>query len=477
MTQRKKSTAKKRTRALRSPLAQKTRLSKYEKLRFFSEDSKVTMDNVSFGSYWAAGLLLLFSFLDFLVYPEFARQFLILRASGAVIVLVIGFVAQTQWARRKYKLFAMLIQLTIGCVISFMLYLLEEPGTPYYAGLNLCIVGTVTMVQATARETLFVSLSLFALYLIPTILNFEKMRARDSLIFLSHDCFFLVSTIVLVMIFAKNRNNFRYSEFIARTRLRKNQSILQEKNSEIKRAMTILKETEAQLFQSKKLSLIGELNAGVIHEIANPLNYTNNAIYVLRKKIDPANQDAADIIDDLQEGLDRIRWIITELREFSRTGQVTGEAIDFWEIIQTSLRILKNPVEESKALIELKIPTKIMVKGDRNQLVQVFSNLILNSLQAMATIDRQPVLQVMATPENCDLLSIEVTDNGSGMSSEDQSKLFTPFFSTKPPGMGTGLGLSICLRIVEAHGGTITVKTELGSGTTFTVRLPSAVLS
>ncbi|MDF1815139.1 MAG: ATP-binding protein [Verrucomicrobiales bacterium] len=447
--------------------------SKFERLRYVAEDSKVTVSNVALGAKWAAVLVMLFSVVDFLIYPEYASLFFLLRVVCCALVLSIARLCKNNWARRQYRLFAMLVQLTVAVFMALMIYLLEEPGTTYYAGLNLCIVGTATVVQLTLRETVIACAMIFTMFVVATIPGMENILSLDSFRLVVGDCFFLIATAILVVMVAYNQNNFRYGEFVARTRLRNHQSELEQRNQELKVAMQNLQATEKQLFQSEKMALLGQLSAGVIHEIANPLNFTNNALFVLGKKLGDRGEDVREVIDDMQEGIDRIRDIVTDLREFSHTGGDVGEALSVMEVVQSSIRLLKKPIEESGAEVSVSVDRQLNIIGVKNQLVQVFSNLIHNAIQAMETVDGERLLSIAAKERGDGNTVITISDTGSGISDEDKEKLFDLFFTTKPPGMGTGLGLSISFRIIEAHNGIIEVESEPGKGTAFSVVVPS----
>ncbi|MDF1752405.1 MAG: ATP-binding protein [Verrucomicrobiales bacterium] len=445
----------------------------FEKLRFYAEDSKFTMRNVALAGKMAAILYLLFAILDYLVYPDYLFQFLVLRVICSATVLVIAHVSGKKWARRRYRLFATLVPLTAAFFIAIMVYLVEDPSTTYYAGLNLCIVGSGTLFQWTSREAMITSLLIFGMYLVSVIPHLQGVPFSEGLSLIAGNCFFIFSTAVLVVVAAYNHNNFRYGAFIAGMRLRRNQADLENQYQQLQETLKTLRETERQLYQSEKMSFIGQLSAGVIHEIANPLNFANHALFILNKRVSSGNNDVGEVVADIQEGLDRMKGIVSDLREFSHTGTQKGENLEVNEVIQSALRILNKPIEESQTTVELEMDERLEVIGVKNQIIQVFTNLILNAVQAMSEVKDSRILRITATPVENDFVSISVSDNGSGIADEDKNRLFDPFFTTKDPGIGTGLGLSICYRIIEAHRGKIEVKSEAGSGTIFSVLLPS----
>ena len=458
-------------RLLPSPNAEFQSSTDFEKLSFFSEDSEFTIKNVVFGAKIGALLFLLFSFLDYVAYREHFVVFFFLRFLCAASIFGIGFVSKTKWAKRRYRFISILIPLTCSFFISAMILVIRDPTTIYYAGLNLCIVGTGTLFQWTSITSSLV----FLMYICSTVPFLGNLASRAEFGTYIGSCLFIVSTAVLVIFGHRNHNNIRFSEFMTRAKLRRNQIDLQRKNIELQTTMKTLRETERQLFQSEKMSLLGELSAGVIHEIANPLNFASQAVFILEKRLAKSRdeEEFQEIIDDIQEGLDRMRGIIQDLRNFSHTGPETGEQCLVEDIVKSSIRILGNRIEESGTALELDIAPNIKILGVKNQISQVITNLINNGIHAVAG-QKDGALRITAKVASDRFVLITITDNGPGIPSSDLGKLFDPFFTTKDPGEGTGLGLSISYRIIQAHGGEITVESESEEGTTFSVTLPSS---
>jgi signal transduction histidine kinase len=230
-----------------------------------------------------------------------------------------------------------------------------------------------------------------------------------------------------------------------------------------------LERTRMQLMQSEKLASIGKLAAGVAHEINNPLGgilmYSHLALEDL-----PMANPACENLQKVIEQAERCKKIVKGLLDFSRQRKPEITSVQLNELIDETFQL----VESQSVLQNIKIEKKLdpllpSIEGDKSQLQQVLLNLVLNAAGAMA---HGGTLNVSSS---CDGDGIEVRcrDTGCGISAENVEKIFEPFFTTKSEKDGTGLGLSISLGIIKNHGGTLTVDSRPGRGTTFKVRLPA----
>jgi signal transduction histidine kinase/DNA-binding response OmpR family regulator len=234
--------------------------------------------------------------------------------------------------------------------------------------------------------------------------------------------------------------------------------------------------TEAQLLAADRMASLGTLAASVGHEINNPLAALvvnlDLAQQVLSEiSAEPATRDLYEVLSDIREAAERVRVIVRDLRVFTRhDGDEEGSA-DVRAVLESTLRMAHNQVSHRAGLVaELdEVPP---VVGTESRLSQVFLNLLINAAQAIpdgAAAGSQVRVRTRRDPSG--MVAVDISDTGIGMSEEVKSRLFTPFFTSKPSGVGTGLGLSICQRIVSSFGGRIEVKTEPGKGSTFTVLL------
>ena len=252
---------------------------------------------------------------------------------------------------------------------------------------------------------------------------------------------------------------------------------LSKQNQVLESTIEQLKETETQLVQTEKLASLGRLSAGIIHEINNPLNFATTGLFTLRNKgkyLAPEQQEEyAEILKDVEEGIKRVKNIVSDLRTFSHPETESRDQVEVAEVVGSALRFLSN---EWKDRVEIKqqLPQHLTVWANKNKLIQVMVNLLQNSLDALKTKtfeNEKPTVSIEGRIEKERSLLI-IHDNGSGISPEHLDKIFDPFFTTKDVGEGMGLGLSICYRIVEECDGRISVKTELGKFCEFTLEFP-----
>ncbi len=241
------------------------------------------------------------------------------------------------------------------------------------------------------------------------------------------------------------------------------------------RSLTIVEDiTESrhlqmQLLQSEKMASIGQLAAGIAHEIRNPLAIISNALYDLDQICDKENQDIQEDISIAREEMSRVQDIINNLLEFSRESGSGSEAIDLASLIDKTLKLLGKDFQSRKVKIERSFEEKLKVFTNLNGLRQLLLNLITNAAHAMPD---GGTLTVRTAQNDAGYVEIEVRDTGVGIAPNVLPNIFNPFFTTKPPGQGTGLGLSIVHSVVERMGGHIHVKSKPGAGTAFTVEIP-----
>jgi two-component system NtrC family sensor kinase len=234
-------------------------------------------------------------------------------------------------------------------------------------------------------------------------------------------------------------------------------------------------ESERQLLQSEKQAGIGRLAAGVAHEINNPLTGVLTFTHMLLRRTD-LNDEIRSDLETIAHETERVRKIVKGLLDFSRQTALEKEQTDINKLVKSTVGLLEN-----QALIKgitLQFESKKDLPGrivDRNQLQSVILNMIINAFDATqpgGTVTVSTDLTVSAQSGGQKGIEIGITDTGSGISPENLDRLFDPFFTTKEVGEGTGLGLAVSYGLIERHGGTIRVQSEVGKGSTFTIWLP-----
>ena len=245
---------------------------------------------------------------------------------------------------------------------------------------------------------------------------------------------------------------------------------LQARNRELNEAMRELQETQEQLIQKEKLASVGQLAAGVAHEINNPLSAILLYADVLCQEISSENtQQYQDLQMILKEAM-RCRTIVNDLLSFSRQNELLARPTDLNALLEETVQEVRIHERFQGVGIQMDLdPALPIIEADPFQLRQVFCNLMNNAADAMpggGTL----TLRTKQGPWS-GLITAEVRDTGEGISEENMKKLFTPFFTTKPLGKGTGLGLAIIYGIVKMHRGQIGVQSQVGQGTTFSLTL------
>lgn len=265
-----------------------------------------------------------------------------------------------------------------------------------------------------------------------------------------------------------------------------------------------LHEAKNQLLQSEKMASIGQLAAGVAHEINNPVGYIDSNLRSLSRYLDDMffiidayeeleplfkdeqhvldkiqnlkktvdvpflKQDMLDLVKESQEGTERVKQIVQDLKNFSHVDEAEWQWSDLHKGINSTLNIVHNELKYKAEIIKNygDIPeVECMV----SQLNQVFMNLLVNAGHA---IEDRGTISINTGMHNENMVYIEICDTGKGISKDDLNRIFDPFFTTKPVGKGTGLGLSLSYGIVQKHGGSIELESEVGKGTTFRILVP-----
>lgn len=271
------------------------------------------------------------------------------------------------------------------------------------------------------------------------------------------------------------------------------------KLGDLEKANTEINDAQTQLIQSAKLAGLGQLVAGVAHELNNPIGFVYSNIQHLREYVNGMTEfieemgkthpkfqalrtkydyefiskDLPKLITSCEEGAKRTRDIVTGLRNFSRASDKENKKFSVVDCIDSTLELIQSTQKKADIHIVKRVDGYVpLIEGNPNQMSQVFMNLFSNAMQAMKSGGTVSV--DVSFREGNSTVEIRIKDTGEGISEENLSRIFDPFFTTKDIGQGTGLGLSISYGIVKSHGGEISATSELGQGTEFHIVLPAS---
>ncbi|MEJ2397577.1 MAG: ATP-binding protein, partial [Gammaproteobacteria bacterium] len=231
-------------------------------------------------------------------------------------------------------------------------------------------------------------------------------------------------------------------------------------------------EAEAMVRQSERLASLGQLAAGIGHEINNPLMNVMSLAALIEEAVKENEQVASDVHLLQQEGK-RCARIVQGILSFARESKTHYEQFDMSGLIEDTLDLLRHRIESAEIRMITDLEPRLMIVADANQVQQVLVNVILNAVQASST---NGTIQIKSY-KDIDYVAVEITDTGTGIEQRNMAKVFDPFFTTKAEGEGTGLGLSVSYGIVKHHGGTIYMKNNKGKGLRVVILLPFQVPS
>ncbi|MEO0769404.1 MAG: DAHL domain-containing protein [Cyanobacteria bacterium J06649_4] len=287
--------------------------------------------------------------------------------------------------------------------------------------------------------------------------------------------------------------------------------LVSERTQALNQTLKTLKSSQSQLVQAEKMSALGQLSAGIAHEINNPINfiygnvqasehYSQDCIKLIdlyaerypnpsediedlleSMELDFLREDWSKLFESMKTGTSRVKKIVESLRNFSRLDESDCKTVDLHEGIESTLLLLSHRLRASDRLPEIKIvknyQTLPQISCQPSAINQVFMNILTNAIDAFDAGQRDPTITISTSVSSIEETPaqtiVTIADNGSGMTEAIKAKIFDPFFTSKPVGKGTGLGLSVSYQtIVEGHSGQLAVTSSLGEGSSFQIRLP-----
>jgi two-component system sensor histidine kinase PhcS len=400
---------------------------------------------------------MLFGLLDIVMYEAISYE-LIAARTIADLILIFGLLVLC----KKWSFNAKLISFAWNVVIIVLINVLiiitgEKSSSPYYAGLNLIIVSSTALLPWEWYEMSVICIIMLLSYAASAFITIDLtthklMLDEFDLPILLNNLFFLSSTGLFCILASYLNSKLRFKEFCL--------------NHELKEKNETIISTQAQLVHSEKINAIGNLSAGLLHEVNNPLNYTMTALQVMKMDSHVSSDpELKDTMKDIEEGMTRIKHIVTDLRAFAYPEEADKKnQFTILGAIESALRFTAHDCQNIERTLDLE--PNLIVSASKTHIVQVLINLISNASRAISKTERKGLIVVDAKQKN-DRVVIGVSDNGTGMSEETLTKVFDPFFTTNEVGKGMGLGLSVSHTIIKNHGGNLLVTSKLGEGSRF----------
>ncbi|QHE75118.1 sensor histidine kinase [Hydrogenophaga sp. PBL-H3] len=430
-------------------------------LRVAVEDVRLAFSKT--GCLTSAVLVLAGVGLDLAVYPEKAPTFLLVRAVVAVATLLILWIIQGEFGRRHVRVLTLLWLALPQIMIAWMIAQTEGAASIYFVGLHLALYAVGMIVPISYLEGLGFGVFTCLIYVAACFWHAGGVVSTGQ--FIAHLLFTAFSAIICV--------GCTYFAELSRLRLFALREQVAEQNARLQETNRTLTEVKGQLIQREKMAAIGTLSAGLLHELNNPVNYSLMAID-MGLTCPGVESDAMlkESLGDAREGMQRIQNIVSDLKTFAyqKPGQDAQRPFLLGNALRSALRLAGYELKGIDVPVEL--PQDTHVLGDEPAIIGVLINLLSNAAHALQAARReQPRIAVTVVSRDKRLV-VSVRDNGSGIAPENVGRVFEPFFTTRDVGAGLGLGLSVSYGIVQRHGGTLAVDSELGAWTEFTFDLP-----
>jgi two-component system sensor histidine kinase PhcS len=411
--------------------------------------------------------------LDYFVYPELLGRLFVARLICDAFLLPSFALLYTAWGRRHAHLLGNAPPLIPAIAICWMIYATEGVFSPYYAGLNIVMVGVILLIPYTLTEAGVICAVVVFSYALACLshtlfshTNHSHVGFGTGFSTFFNNIYFLGMTTVLALAACHYTSQRRFQEFRLRYEL-------DAKNRELADTLKKLQDTEVQLVQSEKMNALGKLSAGLLHEINNPLNFTFMALQVAQQEVSD-NISVLDTLKDIGEGMGRIRDVVSDLRAFAYPAtSANSERFSMKDALTTANRLISHELSDMQ--IQESGFAGAEALGVKTQVVHVLMNTLVNAVHAVKAENsgRPHQVSISCEPEGSRMM-VKVRDNGIGVKAANLPRLCEPFFTTKEVGQGTGLGLSISHTIVKNHGGNLVITSEEGQWTQVTFDLPMA---
>ena len=446
--------------------------------QFEKERKKIIIRAVTLGSLLCTILVPLFFLLDLVSKPNMIWPFALLRLFVTVVCGTVYFVSKTSLGKRVPYVLSLIVALSVCGSIAMMCRLDQGPEDPYYAGINLPILGFAIMFPLNFRESISMFSLVWLTYFLP---NFIILQPHEIDIFVSNN-FFMISTIIISVVSCKFNFHNRKNQWNAHRRLQSAHKKIKNHADELEKKV---QERTQRLLQSERLAVVGQLAGGIAHDFNNILTAILGISELILSTI--PKDDPLKLREDI-ESISRVGQravdLVKQLLAFSRRQILVTKTLNLNVVITDIEKMLKRLIGEDIELVVNTAPKLGNVQADPVQIEQIILNLAVNARDAMPNGGKLIIetANVRLDTAYCKLgkvslkpgeyVMMAISDTGTGMSEDVKSKVFEPFFTTKEKGQGTGLGLSTVYGIVKQSHGDILVYSEENKGTTLKVYLP-----
>jgi two-component system, sensor histidine kinase PhcS len=405
--------------------------------------------------------------LDYFSYPPRLHEFFLMRLlvsglTGAVLVSL-----YTTFGRANVRGLTMMWLLLPQAMIACMIYQTDGVHSIYFVGLHLALYAVGIILPITIFEGIAFGLATLVFYVMACVLHPSGIGDGTKL---------YTSTLFVLFSAAASAVCTWFNEQ-ARVLLFSLQHEVSKKNESLIQTNKALADIKGQLLQREKMAAIGTLSAGLLHELNNPVNYSMMAINLaLTLPASKSDELLEESLVDARDGMVRVQNIVSDLKTFAyqKAGDNSQRVFLLENAVRSALRLAGHELKGITVVVDM--PQDTHVRGDEPAMIGVLINLLSNAAHAVHAAKReQPQITVRGTmleEGGIERLFTSVRDNGQGIDPVNISRVFEPFFTTRDVGAGLGLGLSMSYSIVQRHGGTLAVTSELGAWTEFTFDLP-----
>jgi two-component system sensor histidine kinase PhcS len=400
--------------------------------------------------------------LDRAFYPDHAAEFGTLRVLVSVLVGLVLLSYLSAWGKQQLRPLTYFWLAIVQASICWMIYRSEGEESIYFVGLTFALSGVGFFLPLSLAESVAFGAFTIGLYAVACLMHAHGLDQPG--VWAGNTTFILFYAVIGAVISIYS-DRWRWLSLQLR-------SEIEAKNLALQQTNTSLVQIKGQLVQQEKMAALGTLSAGLLHELNNPVNYSLMALNMARQQPAVAADGLLrECLDDVNEGMQRVQKIVSDLKTFAY--QAPGGDADriflFEKALESALRLSGHELKGIEVNLDLAQDTH--VRGDEPALIGVLINLLGNAAMALRAAARAaPRIDIRAWPHD-GRLCVSVRDNGTGIAPENLPRVFEPFFTTRDVGQGLGLGLSVSYAIIQRHGSTLRVASELGSWTEFSFGL------